>query len=236
MRHHFAFILLTAIGICGCSRLPSTFTEPVSRADRIVVTSCVLGSELLITGDEARRAAEALCSGHYLGTPPCSRECEVEFFKGTNRLAEVAMCHDIYLVEGVWYQDRSGIIAAWYKRLQFDESAHVAWVNDIGQQVLRRLEFAGLQTWAQEVLSRYSTNALTYDEVPWQEIPDWLGVVCPVSHVYVLRETTGRANRILVEYPMFCGLLVGPTNDTSLEAGYITNVMPGVYAFWDLHK
>ena len=126
---HFTFLWsLLAFALCGCSdatRPPAKFSQQLSTADRLEVTNRYFAFGTTITGADVSSLTTAVKSAtkKTAGTnldwmSPSS--WEVVFYAGTNRLADIPICHGIFKLEGVEYNDGTGFAEQFWKKLEED--------------------------------------------------------------------------------------------------------------------
>lgn len=99
---------------------PASFRRTISTADRIVIEG--YQSKIVVTEEEAKKAARSLRFGYYVGHPACLPEARVRFYQGTNLLTEIGMCTQLLLINGKWYMPDSrggkSLIRSWCERLR----------------------------------------------------------------------------------------------------------------------
>jgi len=77
--------------------------------------------KILLTGEEATKAARSLRFEWCVGHPLCASEAQVRFYEGTNLLTEVGMCVHLLLIDGKWYRPNpngQSLIQSWSDRLR----------------------------------------------------------------------------------------------------------------------
>ncbi len=105
----------------GCSKaplLPAQLTQQIASADRVVLTNFP-ASSLAFSGAEAQKLIQAVsaCRGEKLArneTVSCPAGVYLQFYRGTNLLAQVHGHDNHFIVDRIAYTDRSGALqAAW---------------------------------------------------------------------------------------------------------------------------
>ncbi len=48
------------------------------------------------------------------------RSWDVKFYAGTNRLADIPVCYGVFRLEGVEYNDSTGVVEKFWKKLEED--------------------------------------------------------------------------------------------------------------------
>lgn len=117
---------LLAVALCGCSdatRPQEKLSQQISKADHIEVTNRYSAFGATITGADvstltaAVKSAAKKTAGANLDwmNPRC---WDVEFYTGTNRLGGFPIFYGIFKLEGVEYGDGSGVVEAFWKKLE----------------------------------------------------------------------------------------------------------------------
>src|ERR1017187_6981151 len=88
---------------------PASFRRAMSTADRIEIKGLDIedlklkivypSKKIVVTGEEARKAARSLRFGWCVGHLMCATEARVRFYEGTNLLTEAGMCVDVLLID-----------------------------------------------------------------------------------------------------------------------------------------
>lgn len=128
MRHYTTFSILLMFALCGCSEAthpPAEFSQPLSKADHVVVTNRFFAFGSTIAGAEvsnlakAAKSAKKKTSGADLDWMS-PRIWDVEFYAGTNRLAVIPIGYGEFKQKGVEYIDDTGVVEAFWKKLEED--------------------------------------------------------------------------------------------------------------------
>ena len=128
---HFTIILsLLAFALCGCSvatRPPTKFSQQLSAADRLVVTNRYFSFGEIITGADvssvtaAIKAARKKTWGANMDWSS-DRVWDMEIDAGTNRLAVIPVCWGVFRLDGIEYNDGSGVLEAFWNKLEADRT------------------------------------------------------------------------------------------------------------------
>jgi len=119
------FVVVVLAFVRQLRQPPAWFRKQISVADRIEVQRFDSNSTIIVTGVEARTAAEALRHGVCIGHPMCAVSTRIKFYEGTNFLAEAGICVQELLIGDRWYQPtKSGraIIRSWYDQLRAERA------------------------------------------------------------------------------------------------------------------
>ena len=126
VRHHATFSTLLMFALCGCSDAthpPAEFSQRLSTADHVVVTNRFYALESTITGAEVSNLAKAAKSakkktwGANMNWTD-HNVWDAEFYAGTNELAVIPMVHDVFKLKNVEYNDGTGVLEAFWKKLE----------------------------------------------------------------------------------------------------------------------
>ena len=130
MKHFTIIWSLLAFALCGCSvaaRPPAKFSQQLSAADRLVVTNRYFTFGETIAGADVSSVAAAIKSamkktwgtGMDWSSP---RVWDIEFDAGTNRLAVIPVCWGVFRLDGIEYNDGSGVLEAFWNKLEADRT------------------------------------------------------------------------------------------------------------------
>jgi hypothetical protein len=110
--------------LSGCSE-PAHPSGQISEADRIVtVTNEGHNFTVTVTGDNASALAKAVASSKEDKVPiSATFDWDVQLFKGTNLLTVIRLQHNYFLLAGTQYEDDSGVLEAFYRKLLSEEEA-----------------------------------------------------------------------------------------------------------------
>jgi len=125
-----------------------------------------------------------------------------------------------------------------------DEPAQRNGVNKLAAEVTANPDLAGLQAWGERVLWEYEAGGFQNNfernstQLASQAVPAWLrsAWVWPPTEIYLSEAPSNGVRYLFVEWPDGCGLAVGRTNSAPSAAWnlkYLTNIVPGVYAYHD---
>jgi hypothetical protein len=104
--------LLSIACVCGCSANKS-LAKKLGESDRIVVINPRDGLSITVTGEEVDKIVKAIGSGKKEpSTIEASPDLDLQFFKGTNRLATVTTSVMAFWVGRKAYSDQTGTLEA----------------------------------------------------------------------------------------------------------------------------
>ena len=109
-------LLFGCITLSGCSRFsapPKDFLRQIVDADRAVAVEFDSGAEfsrLSLGREDVSRVARAMSSARSIGNPSLATNRALKFFRGTNLVSTVGFYSDYFLVNNVWYEDRTGAL------------------------------------------------------------------------------------------------------------------------------
>jgi len=126
MERYARFLSLVIFVLCGCSDVtqpPARFLQRLTTADRLEVTNRSYAFGTTITGADVRSLTTAIESARKkrLGAEldwRSPRTWDVEFFAGTNHLADLPICYGVFKIDGVEYWEGSGVTEAFWKKLE----------------------------------------------------------------------------------------------------------------------
>jgi hypothetical protein len=128
MRQSALFSILLMFALCGCSEAthpPAEFWQSLSKADHVVVTNRFFAFGSTIAGAEvsnlvkAAKSAKKKTSGADLDWKS-PRIWDAGFYAGTNCLTIVPIGFGEFKQEGVEYIDGTGVVEAFWKKLEED--------------------------------------------------------------------------------------------------------------------
>jgi hypothetical protein len=120
-----------ALALCGCSdgtQIPTKFVQRLSSTERLVVTNRYYAFGATITGTNVNSLIIAIKSskakkwgaGMDWGSPSV---CNLEFYAGTNHLISIPAEHGVFKLDGVEYNDGSGVLEAFCRKATGDSPA-----------------------------------------------------------------------------------------------------------------
>ena len=128
MKHFTILWSLLAFTLCGCSdatRPLAKFSRQFSTADHLEVTNRYYAFGATITGADvsslitAVKTATKKTGGTSLDwMSPIT--WNVELYTGTNRLVDIPICHGVFKLEDVEYNDSTGFVEKFWKKLEED--------------------------------------------------------------------------------------------------------------------
>jgi hypothetical protein len=118
---------LALVAFPGCSKPPVNWAQPLTGIDRLVVTNQAFAVGETFTGQEAFSVVEAVKSARRktVGADldwADPRVWQMSFMAGTNTQAVVPFCFGIIRLDGVEYQDSSGVLTSLWKKLESKRS------------------------------------------------------------------------------------------------------------------
>ncbi len=232
---------------------PQAFVSEISAADRVVVLD--EGSAITtFVGEEAAKFIKGLCSAHL--DDRSLKDCfllTLDFFKGTRLLLTTRFSGSRFYVGKVKYAvDRDGIVAALLAARWADPESYRTWTDTLAERIMQKPGCAQLPDWCVGVLQRCARGELKaqlglrpYPEVPPADLPDWLQAALPGWEVYVVADSSGKAEYLLlVSLGWSGGLLIGPPEFVTsqetfrlrfpkidLPVSYVSKSAPGIYAY-----
>ena len=102
---------------------PFSFWSAMCITDRIEIkgpASWGYPSKIVVTGEEAKKAARSLRFACCIGNPSCLSELQVRFYQGTNLLTEAGICVKALQIKGKWYEpgtNGKSVMLSWRDRL-----------------------------------------------------------------------------------------------------------------------
>lgn len=122
------FFIVLAFALCGCSaatQTPAKFVEQLSSADRLIVTNRYDALGTTITGTNISSFITAIKSSKTKkwgtdmdwGNP---RVCNLEFYAGTNHLADIPTEYGVFRIDGVEYYDSSKVLETFCRKVTED--------------------------------------------------------------------------------------------------------------------
>ena len=122
MRHYTLIWSLLLPALCGCSRPelpPAAILQKLPTADRVVVTNRFLGFGTNIAGEGVGRLAKAVSTAeHPKDGAAAMFDLDMAFYSGTNFLFAIRLQDEAFLLEDREYDDRSGVLKAFYLKLE----------------------------------------------------------------------------------------------------------------------
>jgi hypothetical protein len=130
MKYFVTFLSLLMLVLCGCSKPthpPAELSQRIAEADHVVVTNHYRAFGSAMSGAEISSLAKAVASAKKKTVGAdfdwmSPRVWDIEFYTGTNHLAVVPVCYGIFQLEGVEYADSTGVIEAFWKKLDEDRA------------------------------------------------------------------------------------------------------------------
>ena len=129
------FLTLAAFSTYLFLKFPlSRFAARIANADRVVASMSEGTASITLTGENARKLAEAVSSAKRERPPlgmadACIYDVRITFFQGTNVLGDILSCNRLFMVGGRKYRDESGVIG-----LLAVTPAHTAYVEQQRRQ------------------------------------------------------------------------------------------------------
>lgn len=128
-KHLFCIVL--AFALCGCSGatgIPTKFVQQLSSTDQLVVTNRYYAFGTTIAGTNVNNLVTAIKSSKTKkwgasmdwGSPSV---CNLEFYAGTNHLISIPAEHGVFKLDGVEYNDGSGVLEAFCRKATGDSPA-----------------------------------------------------------------------------------------------------------------
>jgi hypothetical protein len=177
----------------------------------------------------------------------------LEFFKGARLLLTTRFSGTRFYVGKVRYAvDRDGVVAAMLAARWAEPESYRAWTDTLAERIMQKPGCAQLPDWSVSVLQRYASGELKtqpglrpYPQVPPADLPDWLQAALPGWDVYVVADSSGKGDYLLlVSFGWSGGLLIGPPEfltdqqkfrlrfpKIDMPVSYVAKSAPGLYAF-----
>ena len=222
------FLMVSALTF-GCSPPPVKLARQITDADVIVAEDEEHGYRLSITNEDVKIICQAVCGSRKSKAPcDCIFTCQIDFFKGTNKLATVHSQGSAFVADEGEYIDHSGQLFSMQRKWESNLIARKLWMKDLAGDLKKNPQLDELQKWSLEVLRQAVTNHSAENLLP-QELPEWLRTSPSLSNATVWPASNGISDYLVINRGSWC-LLVGSTNYTpSQEYGYVTNIAPGIY-------
>lgn len=232
---------------------PAAFAREISAADHVLVLD--EGSAMTtFTGEEAATLIKGFCSAQRDDRHLSEMFVFVlEFYQGARLLQTTRFSGSRFIVgEAKYAVERGGVVAELLARRWSDPESYRTWTDTLAERVMRRPGCSHLQDWCLSVLQRYRKGELKtqpgvmrYPEVPPADLPDWLRAALPGWMVYVVADSSSKAECLLLASFGWSGaLLIGPpefvTDQKTFRlrwpkadrpVWYVTKSAPGIYAY-----
>jgi hypothetical protein len=111
-------LIIFAAGAFFIARIyshPTALAQKIAETDSVTVTNQNDAFGISITGDDARKIAQAIATanrGPLFGQAACAPFLRLEFYKGPNLLASVETCSRLFWTGKTEYLDQTGTLQA----------------------------------------------------------------------------------------------------------------------------